>query len=156
MITCVYTTNRTLKNGILCVTKSLHKVNKKYIRLADFMLFRQDRTAASIKTRGGGLCIFVNNSWCTKSKEVSRFCSPEVEYLMVNSVVYSLSWEFSSVFFWAVYMSPQTDAGTKTTLNEQYMAISKQENAHPEVALLLHGNFNAGKLICFTSFLPAC
>uniref|UniRef100_A0A8C7FJH4 Mitochondrial glutamate carrier 1 n=1 Tax=Oncorhynchus kisutch TaxID=8019 RepID=A0A8C7FJH4_ONCKI len=39
-----------------------------------------------VKTRGGGLCLFVNNSWCTKSniKEVSRFCSPEVEYLMIS------------------------------------------------------------------------
>ena len=44
------------------------------IQLAGLKLFQQDSTAASAKTRGGGLCVFVNNSWCTKSKEVSRFC----------------------------------------------------------------------------------
>ena len=54
--------------------------------------------------------------------------------------------EFSSIFFVAVYLPPQTDAGTKTALNELYKAISKQENAHPEVALLVAGDFNAGKL----------
>ena len=27
------------------------------------------RTAASGKTSSGGLCIFENNNWCTKSKE---------------------------------------------------------------------------------------
>jgi hypothetical protein len=53
--------------------------------------------------------------------------------------------EFSSIFFVVVYLPP-TDAGTKTTLNELYTAISKQENAHPKAALLVAGNFNAGKL----------
>jgi hypothetical protein len=52
--------------------------------LAGYMPYRQDRTAASGKTRGGGWCTFVNNSWCTISKEVSMFCSPEVEYLMIS------------------------------------------------------------------------
>ncbi|CDR01062.1 unnamed protein product [Oncorhynchus mykiss] len=115
------------------------------IQLAGFKLFLQDRTAASGKTRGSGLCIFINNSWCAKSKEVSRFCSPEVEYLMISCRPHYLQREFSSVFFIAVYIPPQIDAGTKTTLNALYTAISKQENAHPEAALLVAGDFNAGK-----------
>jgi hypothetical protein len=32
-------------------------------------------------------------------------------------------------------------------LNKLYTAISKEENAHPEVALLVAGDFNAGKLV---------
>ena len=52
----------------------------------------------------------------------------------------------SSVFFVAVYIPPQTDAGTTTALNELYSAISKQENAHPEAAFLVAGDFNARKL----------
>ena len=54
------------------------------IQLAGYTLHQQDRTAHTGKTRGGRLCIFVNNSWCTKSKEVSRFFSPEVEYIVIN------------------------------------------------------------------------
>ena len=54
--------------------------------------------------------------------------------------------EFSSVFFVAVYIPHQSEVGTKIALNELYSAISKQENAHPEAALLLTGAFNAGKL----------
>ena len=87
------------------------------IQLAGYTLYRQDRTAASGKTRGGGLCIFVNNSWFTISKEVSRFCSPEVKYLMISCRPHHLPREFSSVFFVAVYITPQTDAGTKTAIN---------------------------------------
>ena len=47
--------------------------------------------------------------------------------------------------FLPVYLPPQTDAGTKTALIELFKAISKQENVHPEVALLVAGEFNAGK-----------
>ena len=74
---------------------------------------------------------------------------PEVEYF---NVVYSLSYlpkEFLSIFFVAVYLSPQTDAGTKTALNELYTAIIEQENAHPETALLVDRDFNAGKCTFF-------
>ena len=102
------------------------------IKLAGFILYRQDRTAASGKTRGGGLCIFVNNSWCTISKEVSRFFLPEEEYLMISRRPHYIPREFSSVFFIAVYIPPQTNADAKTALNELYKAISKQENAHPD------------------------
>ena len=80
------------------------------------------------------------------SKDVSRFCSPEVEFLMISWRPHHLPREFSTVFFVAVYIPPQTDAGTKTAMNELYSAISKQENAHTEATLLVAGDFNAGKL----------
>ena len=54
--------------------------------------------------------------------------------------------EFSSIFFVAVDLPPQTDAGTNTTPNELYKIIIKQENAHPEVALPVAGDFNTEKL----------
>jgi hypothetical protein len=57
-----------IKNcNVLCFTESWLNDDMDNIQLAGFMLHRQDRTAASDKTRDGGLCIFVNNSWCTKS-----------------------------------------------------------------------------------------
>jgi hypothetical protein len=79
-------------------------------------------------------------------KDVSRYCSPEVEYLMISSRPHYLQREFSSVLFVAMYLPPQNKAGTKTTLSQLYKAISKEEHAHPEAALLVCGNFNTGKL----------
>ena len=89
---------------------------------------------------------FVNNRWCTISKEVSSYCSLEVEYIMISCRPHYLPREFSSLFFVAVYIPPQSEVDTKTALNELYSTISKQENAHPEAALLVTGDCNAGKL----------
>ena len=114
-------------------------------------MYQQDRTAASGKTRGGGLCIFVNNSWCKISKEVSSYCSPEVEFLMIRCRSHYLSQEFSSILFVAVDIPQQSEPGTKIALNELYSAIIKQENAHPEAELLVGSDFNGGKL---NSVLP--
>ena len=54
--------------------------------------------------------------------------------------------ELSAIFFVAVYLPPQADAGTKTALSQLYKEMSKQKTTHPEVALLVAGDFNAGKL----------
>ena len=42
-------------------------------------------------------------------KQVSRFCPPEVEYLMISCKPRYLSREFSSISFVAVYLPPQTE-----------------------------------------------
>ena len=93
---------RDIESNILCFTELWLNDDTNNIHLTGYTLYRQDRTAASGKTRGDGLCIFVNNSWCTISKEVSRFYSPEVEYLMINCRPHSLPRELSSIFFKAV------------------------------------------------------
>ena len=85
----------------------------------------------------------------TESKgvsRVSRFCSPEVEYIVINCRPHYLPREFSAILFVAVYLPLQADAGNKTALSQLYKEISKQETTHPEAALLVAGDFNAGKL----------
>jgi hypothetical protein len=68
---------------------------------------------------------------------------------MISCEPYYLPREFSSIFLVAVYLPPQTDVGTKTSLNELYKTISKQDHFHPEAALRVAGDFNAGKLNSF-------
>ena len=64
----------------------------------------------------------------------------------INCRPHYLPREFSAILSVAVYLSPQTDAGTKTALSQLYKGISKQETTHTEAALLVAGDFNAGKL----------
>ena len=83
------------------------------------------------------VCVYLETTAGARNLKKSQvFFSPEVEYLMISCRPHYLSREFSSIFFVAVYLPPQTDAGAKSALNELYTDISKQENAHPEVALL--------------------
>jgi hypothetical protein len=104
---------RDIKNcNILCFTESWLNDDTDNIELAGFSMHRQNRDATSGKTRDGGVCLFVNNSWC--AKEVSRYCSPEVEYLMISCRPHNLPREFSSILFIVVYLPPQTDAGHRS------------------------------------------
>lgn len=52
------------------------------IELAGYTTLRHDRTVISGKSRGGGLCVYVNNSWCTNTVMIESHCSPDVEYLL--------------------------------------------------------------------------
>ena len=117
-----YPTNGTQKHNcyILCFTETWLNDDMDNIHRAGFSVHQQDRAATSGKTRGGGVCLFVNNCWCAMSniKEVSRYCSPEAEYLMISCRPHYLPREFLSILFVAVYLPPQTDAGTITALNQ--------------------------------------
>ena len=71
-----YLTNRTLKT----ITSYVSPRDTDNIDLAGCFMYRQNREVTSGKTRGGGVFLFVNNSWCAMSniKEVSKYFSTEV------------------------------------------------------------------------------
>lgn len=41
-------------------------------------------TDKSTKTRGGDSCIYMNKAWCTEFVIAKRYCSPNVEFLLVK------------------------------------------------------------------------
>lgn len=105
-------------------------------------MVKQDRTEdGSGKTRDAGLCIYINNAWCTDSAITGRHCSPNVELLMVKCRPYYLPRELTSVIVAAVYTPP--DANAKIAVEELHAAISKQQTTHPEAAFIVAGNFHS-------------
>ena len=50
-----------------------------------FTLFRQDRdNRITGKSQGGGVCLLINNNWCTDVKVISNGCTPHIEYLTIK------------------------------------------------------------------------
>ena len=110
------------------------------VELAGRSLFRADRTAASDKSKGGGLALYIHDSWCTATNVISTLCSPDLEYLAVKCRPFKLVRELSSVVIIAVYIPPRANA--KLALEELYCLISGQMNANPEAAVIVAGDFN--------------
>ncbi len=106
-------------------------------------LHRSDRTKELTgKSRGGGVCFYINNSWCDERNihSIKSFCSPDLEFHMLLCRPFWLPREFTAIIITAVYIPPQ--ANTDQALKELYRNISEQETAHPDAAFVVTGDFN--------------
>ena len=110
------------------------------VEIAGRSLLRADRSAASGKSRGGGLALYVHNTWCTATRTVGTFCSPDLEYLAVKCRPFKLVRELSSIVIVAAYIPPRANA--KLALEELYCLISGLMNGNPEAAVIVAGDFN--------------
>ncbi len=107
-------------------------------------LHRADRTTESGKKTGGGLCVFVNDSRCINSTMIDKFCSLDLEYLMLRCRPFYLPREYTVVIVMAVYIPPQ--ANVKMALEQLYDVISGQQNKHPDGVFIIAGDFNQASL----------
>ncbi len=56
------------------------------IQLTGFSMHRSDRTRELTgKSRGRGVCFYINNSWCDERniRSIKSFCSPDLEFHML-------------------------------------------------------------------------
>ncbi|XP_047657966.1 uncharacterized protein LOC113651947 isoform X2 [Tachysurus fulvidraco] len=130
---------------IICLTETWMsaEVPDSAIELMGFSVHHSDRTKELTgKSRGGGVCFFINNSWCDERNlhSIKSSCSPDLEFLMLLCRPFWLPREFTAVIITAVYIPPQ--ANTDQALKELYRNISEQETAHPDAAFIVTGDFN--------------
>ncbi len=107
----------------------------------NFSVLRMDRTAEAGKTKGGGVCFFINKIWCDPRNIsiLSRSCSPHLEHISIICRPFYLPREFTSILVSAVYIPPQADSS---------LALSKLHdvNKHPDAACIIAGDFNKANL----------
>ncbi len=130
---------------IICLTETWMSavVPDSAIELTGFSVHCSDRTKELTgKSRGGGVCFFINNSWCDERNlhSINSFCSPDLEFHMLLCRPFWLPREFTAIIITAVYIPPQ--ANTDQALKELYGNISEQETAYPEAAFIVTGDFN--------------
>lgn len=63
-------------------------------------------TEVSNKDRGGRLCVYVNNSWCTNTETVSSHCSLDLELVTVKCRPIYPSIYLMLAQLWDIYITP--------------------------------------------------
>ena len=88
-----------------------------------FSLIRPDRTELSGKSQGGGVCLFVNDSWCRNYTVRDTVCTADIELLCLSLRPHYLPREFGNVLICTVYVPPSGNAAK---------AAIRISNVHPE------------------------
>ncbi len=115
------------------------------IQLNKLTCCRSDRdTTLSGKSRGGGLCVYINKEWCNNTAVLSKHCSSLVEFMFVKCRPFYMPREFTAIVIVAVYIPPCANA--KDALRELYCAISEQQTNNPDGFFIIVGDFNHANL----------
>ncbi len=130
---------------VICLTETWMSamVPDSAIELTGFSVHRSDRAKELTgKSRGGGVCFYINNSWCNERNihSIRSFCSPDLEFHTLLCRPFWQPREFTAIIITAVYIPPH--ANTDQALRELYRNISEQETAHPDAAFIITGDFN--------------
>lgn len=88
---------------------------------------KTERNGDSGKSRGGGLCVYINDSWWKNAKTLDSYCSPNLEYLTVKWRPVHIPREFTIVMVAAVYVPPDANAN----MDQLYKAVSSQQKRKP-------------------------
>ncbi len=108
-----------------------------------FSVHRSGRTKELTgKSRGGGICFYINNSWCDERNlhSIKSFCSLDLEFHMLLCQPFWLPREFTAIIITAAYIPSQ--ANTDQALKELYGNMSEQKTMHPDAAFVVTGDFN--------------
>ena len=87
------------------------------VNLPGYQLFRVDRDAtATGKTKGGDVCFYVSNEWCSDLTVIAELCSPNLELQAIHCKPFYSPREISSIILACVYVHPQAHADTAQQL----------------------------------------
>ncbi len=127
---------------VICLTETWMSamVPDSAIELTGFSVHRSDRTKELTgKSRGGGVCFYINNSWCNERNihSIKSFCSPDLEFHTLLCRPFWLPREFTAIIITAVYIPPpsQHRPGTQGTVQEYKWA----GNRAPRCSFYYHG-----------------
>ncbi|KAK3507045.1 hypothetical protein QTP70_001910 [Hemibagrus guttatus] len=132
---------------VLCFTETwlCDAIPDSALQLGGFNLYRADRhTELSGKTKGGGICFYINNSWCNDVKVLSQLCSPDLEAFIINCKPFYSPREFSSFILVGVYIPPQGNVReAQRALADEIQSV---ERTNPDALVIVLGDFNKGNL----------
>ncbi len=106
---CISYQQETRDCCVICLTETWMSamVPDSAIELTGFSVHRSDRTKELTgKSRGGGVCFYINNLWCDERNihSIKSFCFPDLEFHMLLCRPFWLPREFTAIIITAVYI----------------------------------------------------
>ena len=117
------------------------------VSLDNFHLVRGDRDPSiCCKSRGGGVCVYVNEKYCHPSnvKVMKKQCLHEIEILSVSLRPFYLPREFPKVITNIVYIPDKSNAAD--ALAELTDVLNSQLTSSPDSVIITTGDFNHATL----------
>ena len=114
------------------------------IELPNFDIVRGDRTPESGKSKGGGLCLYINRRWCNNWSVKKKVCTPDYEILTVGLRPFYLPREFNQIFITVTYIQPKADV--QVASDAISLIIQELETVSPDSAKFILGDFNQCRL----------
>ena len=96
------------------------------------------------KKRGGGICIFVKDSWCSQITIRETECDPDIELLCLSLRPFYLPREFGNVIICAAYVPPSGNAATAASRLAD--CVHNQLQRTPGAPVFILGDFNHCRL----------
>lgn len=130
------------ESGLMVFTETWlsNDVPDSLMQIDGFSHVRLDRDENSGKKRGGGVCVYINDSWCRNFAIRDSICNPDLELLCITLRPYYLPREFTNIFICAVYIPPSGN------INRAASQIADCVHRHlqnkPDAPILILGDFN--------------
>ncbi len=144
----LFRTNKDFSNSAaLCFTETWlnDAIPDSVLHLPIFQLIRADRDAESMgKLRGGGMCFYINERWCTDVTVLKKMCCSDLKTLFFNCKPFYSPREICSFILVSVYIPPQAHA--RSDLQKLADLITDTEQQHPDSVLIILGDFNKANL----------
>ena len=141
LIACCKFQNEYREANLICFSETWLSPDQADPDLPGFNVYRLDRCSTTTgKKRGGGVCIFINNQWCTNITLKEAFCEPDIELLSLALRPYYLPREFPSIFVTVVYIHP--GANYKVAANTLADVHHRLSSLSPESPSFILGDFN--------------
>ena len=136
--------NEYRESGLICITESWFTENQSGsgADIDNFSLYRTDRTSESLKSRGGGVCAYVNNNWCSDNNTyvIHNSCSPDIEILSLSLRPFYLPREFPKIILNVVYIPPS--ANENAASNTITDLVHGQQSKTPDAVIVITGDLN--------------
>lgn len=109
--------------------------------ITNFTMIRADRSQVQTnKEHGGGLALYINDSWYNNIQVKHQSCSPDLEILSVNLRPTYLPREFTNIFITVVYIPPSSN---KELAAEQIRNIENELSTEkPDSVQIILGDVN--------------